>query len=87
MTDIVRTCEKTYSEDVILKQNIRIHVIFFVKLQDLKFNDGDFPNNLIISKFMIIVNNVFQSKIDDEKNVSSDKTPCVAIHCIAGLGR
>ena len=28
VTDIVRTCEKTYSEESILNQKIRIHVSF-----------------------------------------------------------
>jgi hypothetical protein len=58
---------------LILKQGIRIH--------DLKFDDGKFPNREICKNFLNIVDNVFN------KNPTDGEEKCVAVHCIAGLGR
>lgn len=71
MTDLVRTCEKTYSEELILCQGINIH--------ELKFNDGSFPTKFIVRKFLNIVNNVFENDKETEK--------CIAVHCISGMRR
>lgn len=68
---MVRTCEKTYSEEMILNEGINIH--------DLKFNDGSFPSKYIVRQFLNIVNKVFE----DEKG--TDK--CIAVHCISGMRR
>jgi protein tyrosine phosphatase type IVA len=69
----VRTCERTYTEDEIIKNEIRIH--------DLKFDDGKFPDKETIKSFLNIIDDVFKS---DQK---SDEEKCIAVHCIAGLGR
>jgi protein tyrosine phosphatase type 4A len=55
----------------------------------MKFSDGDFPNRQLISNFMNIVNSLFSKNEDGDKktNLSSEQTPCIAVHCIAGLGR
>ena len=76
VTDIVRTCERTYNDDEIIKEGIRIH--------ELRFDDGKFPSLDIIKSFLNIVNEVFKVDRDGESN-SEEK--CIAIHCIAGLGR
>jgi protein tyrosine phosphatase type 4A len=75
VTDIVRTCEKTYSEETIIKQGIRIH--------EMKFDDGKFPSKEIIKNFLNIVYEAFQSK----GNENESESKCIAVHCIAGLGR
>lgn len=72
VTDIIRTCEKTYSEEEILRSNINIH--------DLKIMDGEFPSKILIRQFLDII----ESSI---KNKKDNKNPCIAVHCIAGLGR
>ena len=53
----------------------------------MKFNDGDFPNQNIISEFMQIVYNLNKWDEMEDKKMSSDKNACIAVHCIAGLGR
>ena len=75
VTDIVRTCERTYSDDEIIKEGIRIH--------ELRFDDGKFPSLDIIKSFLSIVKEVFKG--GDEAENSEEK--CIAVHCIAGLGR
>ena len=75
VTDIVRTCERTYTEDEILKNGIRIH--------DLKFDDGKFPNKETIKSFLNIVDDVFP--LNEKSDNNEEK--CIAVHCIAGLGR
>lgn len=72
VTDIVRTCERTYTEADIIKEGIRIH--------EFRFDDGKFPSKEIIKSFLDIVQEVF------EKNKQNEEK-CVAVHCIAGLGR
>jgi len=49
----------------------------------LKFEDGNFPNIEIIKNFLNILNDVFNQKENNDNN----KERCIAIHCIAGLGR
>ena len=73
VTDIVRTCEKTYTEEEIAAQGIRIH--------ELKFDDGRFPSKEIIKAFLNIVSTV------NQENMKDGEKRCIAVHCIAGLGR
>ncbi len=75
VTNIVRTCERTYTEDEILKNGIRIH--------NLKFDDGKFPNYETIKSFLNIIDEVF---VSDGKSENVEEK-CIAVHCIAGLGR
>ncbi len=75
VTDVVRTCERTYTDDHIINKGIRIH--------DLRFDDGKFPNKEIIKSFINIMNDVFP--IREKKQINENK--CIAVHCIAGLGR
>jgi protein tyrosine phosphatase type 4A len=75
VTDVVRTCERTYTEDDIIKEGIKIH--------DMRFDDGKFPSKEIVKNFLDIVEGVFAKDI--KENQIEEK--CVAVHCIAGLGR
>jgi len=43
---MVRTCEKIYTEDEIIKNGIKIN--------DLKFHDGQFPNKQTLKYFLYI---------------------------------
>jgi protein tyrosine phosphatase type IVA len=72
VTDIVRTCERTYTEAEIIKEGIRMH--------ELRFDDGKFPSREIIKSFLDIVEEVFEKNKENEER-------CIAVHCIAGLGR
>lgn len=67
VSDIVRVCEPTYSAEEVVKQGIQMH--------ELAFDDGQSPPDLIVERWMEIVNSMRQTG------------GCIAIHCVAGLGR
>ncbi|ESN94773.1 hypothetical protein HELRODRAFT_193782 [Helobdella robusta] len=48
-----------------------------ISVTDLPFDDGTGPPNEIVDKFFEIVKNKFKD----------DPESCVAVHCVAGLGR
>lgn len=49
-------------------------------LKELYYPDGHSPPPEIIAKWLTILAETFDTKGPDE-------TPCIAIHCVAGLGR
>ena len=49
----------------------------------MHFDDGASPPANIISQWIQLVDETFKSK---NKNDSS-QPPCIAVHCVAGLGR
>ena len=51
---LVRTCEKTYNEDMILEEQITII--------DLEFPDGNSPPKEVVNKWLKIVRENFGSK-------------------------
>lgn len=63
VTDLVRTCEKTYSDKEIEGQGIHVH--------ELIFSDGDAPNEEIVNSWLDIVNKVI-------KNNTAVAVHCVA---------
>lgn len=67
VTDLVHTCELTYSEEPLIKAGVNCH--------DLAFPDGDPPPKNILIKWLQLVDEVTSNK------------GCIAIHCVAGLGR
>jgi len=50
---------------------------YFVLFQDLPFDDGGTPNDEIVSQWLELIANTFEA---------SNKE-CIAVHCVAGLGR
>ncbi len=71
---IVRISEPSYSREEVEKQGIALHEMYY--------HDGSSPPEGIISKWLDIVDSTFA----DDK-IKPDDKPCIAIHCIAGLGR
>lgn len=65
---LVRVCDPTYSAEEIRRHGIKVY--------DWKFEDGGWPTNDIIQKFLQLCLEVFTSSNDT-----------IAIHCVAGLGR
>jgi len=65
---LVRVSEPSYSPDPIKERGITVY--------DWEFEDGGWPPNEIIQKFLQLCLEVFTATDD-----------CIAIHCIAGLGR
>ncbi|OUM60593.1 hypothetical protein PIROE2DRAFT_13612 [Piromyces sp. E2] len=74
VTNLVRVCEPTYPKERVEANNIKVH--------DWPFNDGDPPPAPIVKQWKELVNNVFKSEEEGE-----NKKQCIAIHCVAGLGR
>eukprot|EP00954_Amorphochlora_amoebiformis_P003837 297814-Amorphochlora_amoeboformis.AAC.1 len=70
VTTLVRTCEPTYSVKKLEQAGIPV--------QELPFADGAPPPNEIVTKWLSIVKDVFESK---------GNKATIAIHCVAGLGR
>mmetsp|Transcript_43381 Transcript_43381/g.49898 ORF Transcript_43381/g.49898 Transcript_43381/m.49898 type:complete len:172 (+) Transcript_43381:118-633(+) len=75
VTTLVRTCEPTYSETKLTQEDIDPH--------DLAFPDGLEPPDSIISTWLELVTKVFNVR----KGVPDNTDRCIAIHCVAGLGR
>lgn len=63
VTDLVRTCEKTYNDDEIQMAGINVH--------ELLFSDGDAPTDDIINSWLQVVNSVI-------KNNTAVAVHCVA---------
>ena len=85
-TDVVRACEPHYSNKVVVEAGMSCTA--------LEFSDGDPPPADIISKWLDLVEKRF-GKYDEmpsktTANPSSAGTgggTCIAVHCVAGLGR
>ena len=71
VTDLVRACECGYSTDRILKSGVAVH--------DMPFPDGDPPPDAVIASWLSLCKEVFAKGNPSRK--------CIAVHCVAGLGR
>ena len=69
---IARISEPSYSKEEVEKAGISLNEFFF--------HDGASPPPEIITKWCELVSNTF------DKHKVNDK-PCIAVHCVAGLGR
>ncbi|EFC37827.1 predicted protein [Naegleria gruberi] len=74
VTHCVRVCQATYDKEVVERAGIK----FF----DWAFDDGSSPPKHVIQDWLDLVDKVFPPKEGD-----SDDLPCIAVHCVAGLGR
>lgn len=73
VTDVVRVCEPTYHGAELTSAGITIH--------EMEYKDGTSPSAELIDRWLKLVDRVFfQNK--DESNKA-----CIAVHCVAGLGR
>ncbi|KAF0291129.1 Protein tyrosine phosphatase type IVA 1 [Amphibalanus amphitrite] len=72
---VVRVCEPSYKTDLLEKEGITV--------TDLEFDDGSFPPAeasgiyIVVTEWLDIV----------RRQARADPTSCVAVHCVAGLGR
>lgn len=63
-------------------------VHFTILRKEMYFDDGDSPSTTILSKWLQIVDSVFPKKsMDGADAMEKNSAPCIAIHCLAGLGR
>lgn len=69
---IVRISEPSYSKEEVEKAGITIHEMFYP--------DGRSPPPEVITSWLKLLSNTFD-------HLNSDDKPCIAVHCVAGLGR
>uniref|UniRef100_A0A7E4W4J0 protein-tyrosine-phosphatase n=2 Tax=Panagrellus redivivus TaxID=6233 RepID=A0A7E4W4J0_PANRE len=69
---VVRVCEPTYESNLLKEHGI--------DLKDWQFDDGAPPPRELIEKWIRLVKECF-------KNAKTDDVVCIAVHCVAGLGR
>jgi len=82
VTDLVRVCEPTYQTGELTTAGITAH--------NMEYPDGHSPPPDVIDKWLHVVDKVFYPEKDNQTNIDQEheKTkPCVAVHCVAGLGR
>ncbi|KAI8924103.1 protein-tyrosine phosphatase-like protein [Entophlyctis helioformis] len=82
VTDVVRVCEPTYDTALLLANNISVH--------DWPFKDGGVPPAEIIHDFLKLADARFGGLAlpkDDPSSHKQSLTACIAVHCVAGLGR
>lgn len=82
---VVRVCEPTYSPTKLITNGINV--------LDLSFPDGQPPPQAIIDDWMDLLRRTFiaVSNSSEQKRPASppriNEETCVAVHCVAGLGR
>ncbi|KAI6191292.1 hypothetical protein M3Y97_00212900 [Aphelenchoides bicaudatus] len=69
VNNLVRVCAPNYSAEPLQEHGIKVY--------DWEFEDGKWPTNDIIQKFLSLCLDVF----------SNSSNESIAIHCVAGLGR
>lgn len=79
MTDIVRCCKATYSQNILNEHGIQVY--------DWTFPDGDPPPKYIIDGWLDLVDFRFKNNQNDDFYNALKQQPCIAAHCVAGLGR
>jgi len=80
VTDIVRISEPLYKRAGVEAAGIRLH--------EMHFPDGESPPEEIITEFLDIVDEIFPaSKAAPAGGAAATNTPCIVVHCVAGLGR
>ena len=70
--DVVRVCEPTYTAGELNSAGMTLH--------ELEYADGTSPSKELIVKWLQLVEKTFYSP-------ESDSSHCIAVHCVAGLGR
>jgi protein tyrosine phosphatase type 4A len=76
VTDVVRVCEPTYQGAELQTAGIGLH--------DMEFPDGHSPPKELIDQWLQLVEKVFYS---DDGAGNPNQNNCIAVHCVAGLGR
>lgn len=71
VTDVVRTCERTYSPEPFEMEGLQVH--------DMVFPDGAAPTQDVMQRWIDLISERY---LDKKKPAG-----LVAVHCVAGLGR
>jgi protein tyrosine phosphatase type 4A len=75
VTEVTRVCEPTYQGAELQTAGIN--------LNDMEYPDGHSPPNDIIDTWLKLVDKTFFSNTAS----GTDNKVCIAVHCVAGLGR
>jgi len=78
VTALVRVCEPTYQTGELQNAGIAVH--------NMEYPDGHSPPKEVIDEWLKVVDQAIYNPNpngDDHETAS----PCVAVHCVAGLGR
>lgn len=81
---IVRACDGSYSDEVLQAAGIAVH--------ELTFPDGTAPPDAVVDKFLKLLASLDKSAkanaaASSDGGAPPGGKPCVAVHCVAGLGR
>ena len=88
VTDVVRVCEVTYTANELTLAGIKLH--------ELEYKDGTSPPKDHIMAWLELVDETFyknkgatdkETATADTANGSRSSEACIAVHCVAGLGR
>lgn len=80
VTDLVRVCEPTYQTGELTTAGIASH--------NMEYADGHSPPQEVIDQWLRVVDKALYDGNASSSGPSSEMTrPCVAVHCVAGLGR
>ena len=79
VTDVVRVCEPTYDKNIVAQNGIKVH--------DWPFKDGGIPPASTLQNFLTLCNERFGSWNSHSPCSDNNKSPVIAVHCVAGLGR
>lgn len=71
--DVVRVCEPSYPASLATNEGITV--------TDWPFADGEAPPSEIVTNWIDLCKSRFSSVTGEEE------APCIAVHCVAGLGR
>ena len=76
VTDLVRVCEPTYQTGELQNAGIATH--------NMEYPDGHSPPEEVIDSWLKVVDKAFY---DGSAEHHERTRPCIAVHCVAGLGR
>jgi len=77
VVEVVRVCEPTYQGAELQAAGINLH--------DREYPDGHSPPNEVIDAWLQLVDKTFYSTA--AAGAESGNKVCIAVHCVAGLGR
>lgn len=77
VVEVVRVCEPTYQGAELQTAGICLH--------DMEYADGHSPPNEVIDAWLKLVDKTFYS--NPSPGAESGNKVCIAVHCVAGLGR
>ncbi|CAM9662457.1 unnamed protein product [Chrysoparadoxa australica] len=86
VVSMVRVCEQTYPAAEVEASGIQMY--------EMEYDDGEAPPQPVINKWLEVVRDTASGAAikagmvpAGSPNTSSDQGPCIAVHCVAGLGR